>query len=801
MNDSLPAIWFDRENPPHDRVEAFDLYVRLGMHIKVCNPGTKVQVKITDGYYDDHTVKPALVAKREAVADNARNVNLAVEMGEPSRGLIDIDLDTSMMKRLFPLFADRFLPPGAPAFGRRGKEAGHFLYRVKRLADSGRTKMYGVTPAEAAEANIDFTPGGDDKCKVVEVRSTGGYTVMPGSTLGTDPIVFSRWGTPPEIERAELERKVLLCAAMSLIVGVYAKAVGHRNELCLALAGALCKVEWLTDADVDWIVGTVARLGGDTEPRAGRATDTRAKLEAGEPVWGLSKVCEILGFDALKGKLTLWMYGKRERVSVEPVDTSALPEIVQLNRRYILCQNYGGKCRVLEEFAEPRLGGRTVLTALTVADVRSAHMNRSVVIGSRKGVEVTEPLGDHWLKHPARRQCRRVVFDPQCLHASDELNLWTGFAVTPKPGSWRLMRRHLLGNVCSGNRQHYRYLIRWIARMVQCPWEPGYSAVVLRGEEGTGKSIVKRNLMRFFGRHALSVSQPSHLVGNFNAHLRDVVFLAAEEAFFAGDKKHASVLKMIVTEDHLPIEAKGVNVEDHPNRIHLMMLSNEDWIVPTSVNDRRFFILDVSSKHREDHAYFKAIQEEMDNGGLEAMLHDLLAMDLSRFNVRAVPKTDALRNQQRETLQGVAGWWHDVLETGDLPELRWSEAEGAFVIEAGPLLASCRDFKGCERISRNRLSAFLVKPQGGGKVRKFMGFRRDRAVAAGDRTGKGRTGPTSYFMPPLAECRRLWDHVMYPENWNEETEWNGDTPRGTDDPELSLPWPDYGEDAGEGNKP
>ena len=37
------------------------------------------------------------------------------------------------------------------------------------------------------------------------------------------------------------------------------------------------------------------------------------------------------------------------------------------------------------------------------------------------------------------------------------------------------------------------------------------------------------------GQHALKISNAKHLVGNFNSHLRDCVFLFADEAFFAGD--------------------------------------------------------------------------------------------------------------------------------------------------------------------------------------------------------------------------------------------------------------------------
>lgn len=69
--------------------------------------------------------------------------------------------------------------------------------------------------------------------------------------------------------------------------------------------------------------------------------------------------------------------------------------------------------------------------------------------------------------------------------------------------------------------------------------EQGEVAVVLRGGKGVGKSFVAEHFGRLFGRHYLKVSQPGHLVGNFNSHLRDVVVLFADEAFYAGDKRRA----------------------------------------------------------------------------------------------------------------------------------------------------------------------------------------------------------------------------------------------------------------------
>src|SRR5262249_5218298 len=137
-----------------------------------------------------------------------------------------------------------------------------------------------------------------------------------------------------------------------------------------------------------------------------------------------------------------------------------------------------------------------------------------------------------------------------------------------------------------------------------------------------------------------------HLTGNFNGHLRDCIFLFADEAFFPGNPAHVGVLKSIITEPHLTIEAKYQNAVLAPNFVHLMMASNEDWVVPASLEARRFFVLDVLPTHANNHVYFGAIQAELDSGGFEAMLHDLLKHDISTFNVRRVPSTTGLQSQK-----------------------------------------------------------------------------------------------------------------------------------------------------------
>src|SRR5437764_15429260 len=125
------------------------------------------------------------------------------------------------------------------------------------------------------------------------------------------------------------------------------------------------------------------------------------------------------------------------------------------------------------------------------------------------------------------------------------------------------------------------------------------------------------------GQHALAISNSKHLTGNFNAHLRDCVFLFADEAFFAGDRQHMGVLKSIITEPYLTIEGKYQNAAQTPNFLHLMMASNEERVVPASIDARRFFVLEVGDKARNNHDYFAAIWQAMETGGYQAMLYEL----------------------------------------------------------------------------------------------------------------------------------------------------------------------------------
>jgi hypothetical protein len=353
-------------------------------------------------------------------------------------------------------------------------------------------------------------------------------------------------------------------------------------------------------------------------------------------------------------------YAKKQiRSAKEAVESDWL---YRLNERYAVIGNIGGKCRVIEEVIDPVLK-RPRLVKQSFEDFRNRYMNEFEMVAEGDKVKQV-PVGQWWLRHPRRRQYDRIVFAPG--HTVPEAyNLWRGFACPALPGKLhQSFLDHIHEVLCRGDDELYEYLIGWLARMVQDPAQEGHTAVVLRGRQGTGKSFFAKMVGELFGRHFLHISNGTHLTGQFNGHLRDVVLLFADEAFYAGDRRHESVLKTLITEPTLMIEVKGVDAEVAPNFVHLIMASNADWVVPADLDDRRFFVLDVSKAHAGDRVYFAGIHDDLKAGGFQSLLYFLMNYDLSNYNVNMVPKTQALTEQKMMSMGPERVWWYQVLADG-----------------------------------------------------------------------------------------------------------------------------------------
>jgi hypothetical protein len=396
---------------------------------------------------------------------------------------------------------------------------------------------------------------------------------------------------------------------------------------------------------------------------------------------------------------------------------------------------------------------------LKIGSFNSWLANRHTQVRSSDGKIKTINWAQRWLTSKERRSYTGIEFhpNPDGAPGSDGyLNLWSGFAVKPaaEPDArkYKTFRDHLLNNICSGHQGRFNWLMGFFAHICQKPRERAGTALVMRGPMGVGKTLVGENVGRLFPRHYFLVDDPRYVTGQFNAHMATCLLLQADEAVWAGDKAAEGRLKGLVTSRIQQIEAKGHDPIRLKNYVRLIMTSNEEWVVPAGKDERRFAVLDVDPRCAQQHSYFREMEEELANGGLEHLLGDLLRFDLSSVNVWQIPKTDALLEQKIRSLGSVESWWFGRLMAGTpTTHLReWQQEIPVRSLFTDYIAVS--DKIGIKRKSEETVVGIML-----GKLMPNL-ERKKRWVDITDEQGhSSRERVWCYLLPALSDARQMFE--------------------------------------------
>lgn len=218
-----------------------------------------------------------------------RRVNIGLLVGDPSTGLIDVDLDAPDAI----VAADVLLPYTPMVHGRKGKPRSHRWYRVRE--NGLKTKKFKV-PTSTGEAML------------LELRSTGCQTIVPPSVHSSgEPIEWSG----PSIAPTEIDGHLLegVCGDIAAAVQIAREwpGAGARHEAAMALAGWLLRNGRTTD-DCERIVEAVARAAGDPEvaDRVACVATTAARLAAGDTSTGFARLVDLVDQRALQ-RVRTWL--------------------------------------------------------------------------------------------------------------------------------------------------------------------------------------------------------------------------------------------------------------------------------------------------------------------------------------------------------------------------------------------------------------------------------------------------------------------------------------------------------------
>jgi Bifunctional DNA primase/polymerase, N-terminal len=322
--------------------------------------------------------------------------NIGILLGEPSGGLVDVDLDCP--EAIF--LGQSFLTRTGRVHGRESKPRSHFWYRAEPIPE----------PEKFADP--------DGTC-LLELRSTGQQTIVPPSIhpIG-ERIEWASKHRSAHVDGLELRSEVARTAAAALLARHWPKK-GRRSDAALALAGTLLRAGW-EEIEVGEFVSLVAQAANDEEWAARKATarTTRKRLDKDGKVTGRPSLTELMSAAAVD-RACEWLGIDLSRPSAEGVRQTEAEWPAPLRER-ALCGLAGDFVRMVspQTEADPAAILIQLLVAYGNACGRSPHLKWgrakhytnlfSVLVGntakSRKGTsweEVASPLNrvdSEWLR-------------------------------------------------------------------------------------------------------------------------------------------------------------------------------------------------------------------------------------------------------------------------------------------------------------------------------------------------------------------------------------------------------------------
>lgn len=437
-----------------------------------------------------------------------------------------------------------------------------------------------------------------------------------------------------------------------------------------------------------------------------------------------------------------------------PSAKEGLDHLKNLNEKHTYIESLGGK-PFITHFLWSEVTEREELTFISPDTFKGMYSN--VPMPSHRNEKSIIGLGQWWIEHPNRKTQKGVIFDPsKNKNWNNYLNLWDGFGVKPKKGVWKYTLKHIWKVLSNRDPEKFEYFIKWLAWAVQNPHERAEVAVIFTGKKGAGKSFIFTQFVKIFGQHGMAISDKSRLTGKFTSHFRLLCFLFADEVYYPGEKEIEGRIKAIITESHIDTEAKFQEAVPIKNRLHIAMATNADWVVSTGADERRYYINKVDDVYTKGKSspiiikrYFTRLWNEMDNGGREAMLYDLLRIDLAGWHPRdSIPQTEELKKQGRMSLTPLHHAFRVFLEEGIFPG---DMSNSAFKVSSTVLHEHIERLEPITKnFSMNR-KAELIKDLGGVKKRWGSGV--------------------YWFFPPIKECRQSWDEKYGKNDWDDLPEW------------------------------
>jgi len=221
----------------------------------------------------------------------------------------------------------------------------------------------------------------------------------------------------------------------------------------------------------------------------------------------------------------------------------------------------------------------------------------------------------------------QLVFDPTNSNEPGTVNLFRGLPEQAREGGECKLLLELIHYLCGENHEDTQapittWLLRWLAYPLQNLGAKMQTAVVIHGEEGTGKNMIFGTVRKMYGRHGGVITQ-RQLEDKFNTWQSAKLFVVANEVVTRQEMTHqAGFIRNLITEPEIQINPKFQDQREEANHMNIAFLANALQPLLLGLKDRRCLV--IRTPDPRDEAFYKAVGAELKAGGVAAFYRYLM---------------------------------------------------------------------------------------------------------------------------------------------------------------------------------
>lgn len=256
----------------------------------------------------------------------------------------------------------------------------------------------------------------------------------------------------------------------------------------------------------------------------------------------------------------------------------------------------------------------------------------------------------------------QIGFDPGHEDPNIICNRWSGWPTVPKAGCCDMLLNTLRYLTEHEPRHVYEWILRWLAYPIQYPGAKLHTALVFHGQQGTGKSRFFESYARIYGEYGQVLNQGA-LEDKFNSDWTErKLFVVCDEVAAKSEiYTLKNQLKNLITGEWVRVNPKNIAAHRERNHMNLCFLSNEGQPLILEPDDRRHCV--IYTPRKLDESWYDDLSAEIANGGIEALHHHLLHLDLGDFKPWSKPPATKAKEDlievSRESVDRFLRDWQD----------------------------------------------------------------------------------------------------------------------------------------------